>query len=85
MPLDLGTDRQGQATSLPQGWIHADIGAVGAAGNATFDGTTFRITGSGVDITVTDYGLGSGGSVPGSLHPALRGSTGADPSVPVPR
>jgi regulation of enolase protein 1 (concanavalin A-like superfamily) len=40
----------GPRTSLPSGWYHGDFGAVGAAGNATFDGTTFTVTGSGADI-----------------------------------
>jgi regulation of enolase protein 1 (concanavalin A-like superfamily) len=37
---------------LPAGWSTADIGAVGAPGNATYDGTTgkFVVSGSGADI-----------------------------------
>lgn len=37
---------------LPSGWATADIGAVGAPGNATYDGTTgqFVVSGSGADI-----------------------------------
>jgi len=32
------------------GWIQQDVGAVGARGDATFDGTTFTVRGSGADI-----------------------------------
>lgn len=40
----------GPRTSLPDGWFNRDIGTVGAAGNATFDGSTFTVRGSGADI-----------------------------------
>jgi N-acetylneuraminic acid mutarotase len=36
--------------SLPQGWTSADIGAVGAAGSACYDGNAFTVAGSGSDI-----------------------------------
>jgi regulation of enolase protein 1 (concanavalin A-like superfamily) len=36
--------------SLPIGWAAADIGAVGARGYSTADGTTFTVRGSGADI-----------------------------------
>jgi len=35
--------------SLPSGWAHADIGAVGSAGNASFNNSTFSVTGAGAD------------------------------------
>jgi hypothetical protein len=35
---------------LPDGWQSGDVGAVGAAGSSTFDGTTYSVTGSGADI-----------------------------------
>ena len=40
------------STSLPTGWSHQDIGAVGKAGDATYDQTTsaFTIKGAGADI-----------------------------------
>ncbi|MBO9566718.1 MAG: family 16 glycosylhydrolase [Niastella sp.] len=37
-------------TGLPSPWQHADIGAVAAAGNATFSNNIFTITASGADI-----------------------------------
>jgi regulation of enolase protein 1 (concanavalin A-like superfamily) len=40
----------GHSTALPEGWQHNDIGTVGASGAATFDGTTFTVTGAGADI-----------------------------------
>jgi regulation of enolase protein 1 (concanavalin A-like superfamily) len=43
-------------STLPAGWSSADIGAVGAAGNATFDSNTgqFVVSGSGADIWGTN-------------------------------
>jgi regulation of enolase protein 1 (concanavalin A-like superfamily) len=38
------------ASTLPSPWSAADIGAVGAAGNATFAGGNFTVQGSGADI-----------------------------------
>src|SRR5262249_52543388 len=35
---------------LPSGWSNGDIGAVGAAGNSTYAGGTFTITGAGADV-----------------------------------
>jgi len=35
---------------LPSGWDDTDIGAVGGAGQASFAGSTFRVTGQGADI-----------------------------------
>jgi regulation of enolase protein 1 (concanavalin A-like superfamily) len=37
-------------TSLPSGWSDGDLGAVPVPGAASFDGTTFTVTGSGVDV-----------------------------------
>src|SRR4030095_3748145 len=37
-------------TSLPSPWQTADIGAVGAAGSASYSSGTFTIAGSGADI-----------------------------------
>jgi regulation of enolase protein 1 (concanavalin A-like superfamily) len=36
--------------TLPPPWQTADIGAVGAIGNASYSGGTFTVTGSGADI-----------------------------------
>jgi hypothetical protein len=38
------------ASSMPAGWAHQDVGAVAQAGDATFDGTTFTVTGGGADV-----------------------------------
>jgi hypothetical protein len=38
------------AQSLPSGWNSLDIGAVGAAGSATYSGGTFTVAGAGADI-----------------------------------
>jgi regulation of enolase protein 1 (concanavalin A-like superfamily)/phosphatidylserine/phosphatidylglycerophosphate/cardiolipin synthase-like enzyme len=35
---------------LPSGWSNGDIGAVAAAGSASYDGTRFTVRGSGADI-----------------------------------
>jgi len=35
---------------LPAGWTDQDIGAVGVAGSAAFDGTTFSVAGAGADV-----------------------------------
>jgi len=35
---------------LPSGWSNGDIGAVGAAGDSTFTGGTFTVTGAGADV-----------------------------------
>jgi hypothetical protein len=35
---------------LPAGWLHADVGATGATGNATFANGTFTVTGAGADV-----------------------------------
>ena len=40
----------GPSTALPEVWFHRDIGGVGASGGATFDGSTFTVTGAGADI-----------------------------------
>lgn len=42
----------GQGGPLPDGWSNTDIGGVGAAGTATYDGATgtFTVSGSGADI-----------------------------------
>lgn len=36
--------------ALPAPWQHADVGAVGLAGNATYSNGTFNVSGSGTDI-----------------------------------
>lgn len=38
------------AQPLPSGWSTADIGAVGAAGSASWNGSTFTVAGAGADI-----------------------------------
>lgn len=38
------------AQTLPSGWASSDIGAVGAAGHATYSSGTFTVAGSGADI-----------------------------------
>ena len=38
------------ATSMPSSWSHQDVGAVGVAGDATFSGTTYTVTGAGTDV-----------------------------------
>jgi regulation of enolase protein 1 (concanavalin A-like superfamily) len=38
------------AQPLPSGWSTADIGAVGAPGSASWDGSTFTVAGAGADI-----------------------------------
>ncbi len=35
---------------LPAGWSDQDVGAVGVAGSAVFDGTAFTVTGGGADV-----------------------------------
>ncbi|MGH9144819.1 MAG: FG-GAP-like repeat-containing protein, partial [Vicinamibacterales bacterium] len=40
----------GPTTALPFGWYNADVGAVGAPGSGTYNGTTFTVKGSGSDI-----------------------------------
>jgi len=40
----------GGGSTLPQGWSDADIGAVGAAGNASYSGGTFTVSGAGADV-----------------------------------
>jgi hypothetical protein len=45
-------------TTLPTGWDRADIGAVPFPGKATFDGQTFSVTGSGLDIWGTSDQFG---------------------------
>jgi regulation of enolase protein 1 (concanavalin A-like superfamily) len=40
----------GPSAALPEGWRHNDVGRIGAGGAATFDGSTFTVTGAGVDI-----------------------------------
>ena len=44
------SESTGQSTELPEGWAHADIGAVPIAGDATHTDGTFSVTGSGADI-----------------------------------
>ena len=39
-----------QPAAAPPGWAHADVGAVGIAGSASYDGETLAITASGADI-----------------------------------
>lgn len=56
----------GRSTALPFGWLSRDVGAVGAAGSATYDGTTFTVKGSGTDV----WGTGD------EFHYALTGMSG---------
>lgn len=37
-------------SSLPSGWSHADVGATGAAGNATYSNGTYTVAGAGADV-----------------------------------
>ena len=39
-----------QSQSLPTGWSTADIGAVGAAGSASGNGSSFSVAGAGADV-----------------------------------
>jgi hypothetical protein len=39
-----------EAQSLPTGWSTTDIGAVGAAGSASYGGGTFSVAGAGADV-----------------------------------
>jgi regulation of enolase protein 1 (concanavalin A-like superfamily)/transcriptional regulator CtsR len=39
-----------QSASLPSPWVNADIGAVGAAGSASYSSGVFTVDGSGADI-----------------------------------
>ncbi len=38
------------ASTLPQGWTDADVGAVGASGSASYTSGTFTVHGSGADV-----------------------------------
>jgi len=38
------------ASPLPSGWTDADVGSVGLAGDASYGGATFSVSGSGADI-----------------------------------
>ena len=40
----------GGGGALPISWSHADVGAVGIAGDATFSGGTYTVSGAGADI-----------------------------------
>jgi fibronectin type 3 domain-containing protein len=40
----------GGSGTLPVGWSHGDVGAVGVSGGASYAGGTFTVSGSGVDI-----------------------------------
>jgi regulation of enolase protein 1 (concanavalin A-like superfamily) len=44
------TSSGGTSTALPPPWLHADVGAVGVAGSATYSNGTFTVKGSGADI-----------------------------------
>jgi hypothetical protein len=50
-------DSPAQPGALPAPWQHRDVGAVGLAGNAAHDGTSFNVTGSGRDIWGTADGF----------------------------
>jgi regulation of enolase protein 1 (concanavalin A-like superfamily) len=54
------------SASLPSGWNHRDIGAVTAAGNATYNSPTFTVTARGADIWGTSD----------AFHYAFRSLTG---------
>jgi hypothetical protein len=47
------TDNDGGSTTLPNPWVSADIGAVGATGSVTHSSGTFTVNGSGVDVDST--------------------------------
>jgi hypothetical protein len=40
----------GGGGALPSGWSHADVGAVGAPGSASYSGGTYTVNGSGADV-----------------------------------
>jgi hypothetical protein len=44
------TPSSAPASGLPDGWLTADVGAVGVTGAATQSGGTFTVTGAGADI-----------------------------------
>jgi regulation of enolase protein 1 (concanavalin A-like superfamily) len=63
VPVNNGAERTGTATiagqtytatqlgtSMPSGWAHQDVGVVGVAGDSTFNGTTYSVTGGGADV-----------------------------------
>ena len=56
----------GAPPGLPSGWAHADAGATGATGSATFANGTFTVSGAGADI----WGTAD------ALHYAYRTLTG---------
>jgi regulation of enolase protein 1 (concanavalin A-like superfamily) len=51
-PSSTGTPPPPPSTALPASWSHQDIGAVGAAGDATYDSSsgTFTVKGAGADV-----------------------------------
>jgi hypothetical protein len=50
LAVGLSGSRPAAAQALPSGWSTADIGAVGAAGSATYSGGVFTVAGAGADI-----------------------------------
>jgi hypothetical protein len=46
----IATGSSAVVPALPTGWSTGDIGAVGAAGSATGDGTSFTVAGAGADV-----------------------------------
>jgi VCBS repeat protein/Big-like domain-containing protein len=49
-PFSIRSGSGGGGGGLPSGWSQDDIGAVGAAGSATYNDGTFTVKGSGADI-----------------------------------
>jgi hypothetical protein len=48
--ISIVVNSQAPPSGLPAGWSHADIGAVGAIGDASATGGTFSVTGAGADV-----------------------------------
>ncbi|HXF10828.1 MAG TPA: RICIN domain-containing protein [Desulfuromonadaceae bacterium] len=51
--ITLTVNSSGGGGALPPGWTDVDVGAVGLAGNASYNAGTFTINGSGSDIWTT--------------------------------
>jgi peptidase S41-like protein len=46
-----------EGSGLPQGWTSGDVGFVGPSGGASYDGTSFRVTGAGADVWDAEDGF----------------------------
>jgi fibronectin type 3 domain-containing protein/O-glycosyl hydrolase len=69
-------------STLPTGWSHGDVGAVGVSGDASYAGGTFTVSGSGADIWGTSDAfhfayLPLTGD--GSISARITGQTNTDP------